>query len=81
MSRQSYPFEDVATQLARMIDAFGIERLLWGSDYTVVRDHHTYSESLFCVRDSDLLSEKDKEWILGKTLRQLLRWPARHQRA
>ena len=81
MSRQSYPFKDVAEQLARMIDAFGVERLLWGSDYTVVRDHHTYAQSLFCVRDSDLLSESDKEWILGKTLRQLLHWPARHQRA
>jgi predicted TIM-barrel fold metal-dependent hydrolase len=75
LSRQTYPYSDVTEQLLRMIDAFGVERLMWGSDYTVTRDHHTYAESLFCLRDTDQLSESDKESLVAGTLRRLLRWP------
>jgi hypothetical protein len=45
------------------------------SDYTVTVGHHTYAESLFCLRCSDQLSEGDKEWILGRSAREVLRWP------
>jgi L-fuconolactonase len=79
MSRESYPFRDVREQLARVVDAFGVNRLMWGSDRTMVNDHHTYAESLFSIRDSDLLSRSDKEWILGKTLRHLLKWRRREE--
>ena len=76
LSRQPFPYPDVREQLARVIDAFGAPRVMWGSDYTVTRDHHTYAESLFSVRESPLLSTGDKEWVLGATLRRVLRWPA-----
>jgi predicted TIM-barrel fold metal-dependent hydrolase len=75
LSRETYPYRDVTEQLLRMIDAFGPERLMWGSDYTVTRDHHTYAEALFCLRDTDRLSGRDKESLFGGTLRRLLRWP------
>jgi predicted TIM-barrel fold metal-dependent hydrolase len=75
LSRETYPYRDVIEQLLRMIDAFGVDRLMWGSDYTVTRDHHTYAEALFYLRHTDRLSESDKESLLGGTLRQLLRWP------
>lgn len=58
-----------------MIDAYGANRLMWASDFTVTVGHHTYAESLFCLRAADRLSENNKEWILGKTARQILRWP------
>ena len=61
-------------QLRRVIDAFGVKRLMWASDYTVTVDHHTYAESLFCLRCADQLSEGDKEWIL-ENRRELLHWP------
>jgi predicted TIM-barrel fold metal-dependent hydrolase len=75
LTRESYPYRDVTEQLLRMIDGFGVGRLMWGSDYTVTRDHHSYAEALFCLRDTDLLTDSDKESLLGGTLRQLLHWP------
>jgi predicted TIM-barrel fold metal-dependent hydrolase len=75
LTRKSYPFGDVTEQLLRMIDAFGVDRLMWGSDYTVTRDHHSYAEAIFYLRDSDRISDSDKESIFGGTLRKLLRWP------
>jgi len=75
LSREPFPYRDLLNQLPRVIDAFGVNRLMWASDYTVTVDHHTYAESLFCLRGANLLSESDKEWLLGKTARAILRWP------
>jgi L-fuconolactonase len=75
LSRQSFPFRDVVDQLRRVVDAFGVNRVMWASDYTVTTDHHTCAESLFCIRCADQLSETDKEWILGRTAREVLGWP------
>jgi L-fuconolactonase len=75
LTRQTYPYLDVVEQLLRMIDAFGVDRLMWGSDYTVTRDDHTYAEALFYLRDTDRLSDSDKVALFGRTLRRLLRWP------
>ncbi len=75
LSCERFPYRDLITELGRVIDAFGANRLMWASDYTVTADNHTCAESLFCLRCSDQLSESDKEWILGRTAREVLRWP------
>jgi len=75
LSREPFPYRDLIAQLRRVIDAFGVKRLMWASDFTVTVDHHTYAESLFCLRCAELLSENEKEWILGKTAREVLSWP------
>jgi len=75
LSREPFPYRDLISQLARVIDAFGVKRLMWASDYTVTVDHHTCAESLFCIRCAERLSESDKEWILGKSAREILGWP------
>ncbi|HKV55254.1 MAG TPA: amidohydrolase family protein [Candidatus Binataceae bacterium] len=75
LSREPFPYRDLITQLLRVIDAFGVQRLMWASDYTVTVDHHTCAESLFCLRCADRLSDGDKEWILGKSARTVLAWP------
>ncbi|MBV8806927.1 MAG: amidohydrolase [Sinobacteraceae bacterium] len=77
LSRESYPFLDLWPHLCRVIDAFGPDRLMWGSDVTRVRGLHTYAESLFYLLHSERLSRSDKQKILGATLRRLLRWQAR----
>jgi L-fuconolactonase len=75
LSQERYPFRDVLEQLTRTVEAFGADRVMWGSDYTVTRHHHTYAEALFYVRDTDLLSDSDKGQVLGATLRRILQWP------
>jgi len=75
LSREPFPYNDLIARLVEVIEAFGVKRLMWASDYTVTVDNHTCAESLFCLRCADQLSEEDKEWILGKTVREILRWP------
>ena len=75
LSQEKYPHRDAVHQLRKAVTAFGKERIMWASDYTESRRFHTWAQSLYYILYSDLLSETEKEWILGKSSRQILRWP------
>ena len=76
LSTEPYPFPDLDPKLRRAVDAFGRERVMWASDYTVSCHRQSWAEALFAIRHSPVLSEDDKAWILGRTIRGLLHWPA-----
>ncbi len=77
LSTEPYPFGDLNPKLRRAVDAFGPQRVMWASDYTMTRHRATWAETLFSIRDSSSLSEDEKAWILGGTAREILNWPAR----
>jgi L-fuconolactonase len=74
-----YPFPDAVALLQRALDAFGPERIMWGSDFTVTAEFASWAEELFYVRDAPALSSSDKEWVLGRTARHVLRWSAKEK--
>jgi predicted TIM-barrel fold metal-dependent hydrolase len=76
-SEQPYPYRDALPVLRRAIDAFGADRIMWASDYTQARTEMgiTWAQALYYVLDSDQLSETEKEWLLGGTVRKALHWP------
>jgi L-fuconolactonase len=71
----SYPFAEARPYLARTLDAFGRERVMWASDFTASRGLYNWSEAFYYMRDNPGLSEGDKEWVLGRTARTVLDWP------
>jgi predicted TIM-barrel fold metal-dependent hydrolase len=75
MSREAYPFRDVIPHLRRALDAFGPRRVMWASDHTQSKPHHSWAQALYYVLDSDALSDDEKAWILGRSARTMLRWP------
>jgi predicted TIM-barrel fold metal-dependent hydrolase len=77
LSAEAYPYDDLMPLLRRTIDAFGAERIIWASDYTVARDQNanSWAECLYYLLDSDQLSQREKEWILGGAVRKALNWP------
>jgi predicted TIM-barrel fold metal-dependent hydrolase len=74
LSREPYPHDDVWPHLERVIAAFGPERLMWGSDQTVF--DHDYRETVDLIRETDRLGARDKQQILGATLRRVWGWPS-----
>jgi hypothetical protein len=64
----------------KVVDAFGPERILWASDHTQavkagLSPHPApYSHSLHYLRDTDVFSAAEKEWLLGRTVRTVLNW-------
>lgn len=49
LSRDPWPYEDMRLIVERALEAFGAERLLWGSDYPHVLDVGPYPASLAAV--------------------------------
>jgi L-fuconolactonase len=74
VSADPYPFRDLWPYLHRVFDAFGLERVMWGTDITKHMKHHTYAEELDYIRYTDELSASDKATLLGGALRRVLHW-------
>ena len=71
-----YPFADLWPHLHRIIEAFGVDRVIWGSDWTRTTKWCSYAESTHYLRDTAELSFSDKEQLMGRTLRRIFRWPS-----
>jgi predicted TIM-barrel fold metal-dependent hydrolase len=69
-----YPYETLRPHLRKAIEAFGVKRLMWASDKTVMFGH-SWANLLYSVRDDPELSLDEKEWILGRSARAILKWP------
>ena len=74
LSRQRFPFADIWDPLARIFDAFGIDRCMWGTDWTRAVALLTYQQGVDAFRDTDRLSESDKRALMGETLQRVYRW-------
>lgn len=70
-----YPFAKLTPYLKRTFDAFGADRMMWGSDLT--RLPCSYRECLdHFAKELPFLSSDDRARVLGGTAARLLRWPA-----
>ena len=76
LSEEDYPYRDVMPLLRQAIDAFGVERIMWASDYTIAHDQNanSWAQCLYYLLDSDQLSRTEKEWLLGGSVRKVLNW-------
>ncbi len=69
LSKKKAPYLDMGPMIRRVVDAYGPQRVMWGTDcpYQVQKDH-TYRDSIDLIREQlDFLSASDKQWILRKT--------------
>ncbi len=74
-SSQPYPFRDMTVHLKRCYDAFGPQRCHWGTDITNSLAKATYRQRISHFTETlDFLSEDDKDWIMGRAIREKLGW-------
>lgn len=73
LGKKAAPYTDLGPMIRKVRDAYGAERLMWGSDCPFqVENGHTYADSIALIRDRlDFLSEDDKSWMLRKTAEKL----------
>jgi L-fuconolactonase len=65
-----------ASDTSRFSGRIGIGRFQNPATVGPYPGKHTYAESLHFIRDSDVLTQAEKEAILGGTVRKVLGWPA-----
>lgn len=74
LSREPYPWRDTHDLVQRVYQAYGVERLMWATDWPVCLRHTNYARTLSVVRDEMcFFNAEDLEWVLGRTALRL--WP------
>lgn len=70
----TYPWRDTWDLVKSVHDAFGPQRIMWGTDWPVCLPKTDYGSTLRVVAEAmDFFNEDDKRWVLGKTIERL--WP------
>jgi predicted TIM-barrel fold metal-dependent hydrolase len=74
MSREPFPFADLWEPLDKIFDAFGIERCMWGTDWTRATQVVSYPDAVAAFRDADHLSPADHQMLMGGSLERIFGW-------
>ena len=74
LSHEPFPYPDLWDPLARVFDAFGLDRCLWGTDWTRAVKVLTYREGVEAFRVTDRLSDSDKARLMGESLTRVYDW-------
>jgi predicted TIM-barrel fold metal-dependent hydrolase len=74
LSHEGFPYRDIWEPLGRIFDAFGIDRCMWGTDWTRAVGLLTYQQGVDAFRVTDRLSASEKATLMGGTLQRVYRW-------
>jgi predicted TIM-barrel fold metal-dependent hydrolase len=74
LSREPFPYNDLWEPLGRIFDAFGIDRCMWGTDWTRAVALLTYKQGVEPFRVTDRLSQSDRAALMGGTLERVYGW-------
>ena len=74
LSHQPFPYPDIWESLGRIFDAYGLERCMWGTDWTRAVKLLTYEQGVEAFRVSDRLSDADRAVLMGGTLSRVYNW-------
>ena len=74
LSHEPFPYKDIWDPLARIFDAFGLNRCMWGTDWTRAVALLTYEQGVDAFRVTDRLSDSDRATLMGDTLARIYNW-------
>jgi predicted TIM-barrel fold metal-dependent hydrolase len=74
LSHEPFPYNDLWDPLRRIFDAFGLERCMWGTDWTRAVALLTYEQGVQAFRVNDRLSDSDRAVLMGGALRRIYDW-------
>jgi L-fuconolactonase len=74
LSKEPYPFADIWDPLARVFDAWGLERCLWGTDWTRAFAVVNYEQAVEPFRITDRLSQAERAMLMGGACAKAYGW-------
>jgi L-fuconolactonase len=74
LSHEPFPYRDIWGPLARIFDAFGLDRCMWGTDWTRAAAVVDYKPAVDAFRLTDRLSESDRAKLMGGSLTKIYSW-------
>ena len=74
LSHEPFPYSDIWEPLGRIFDAYGLDRCLWGTDWTRAVRLLNYEQGVESFRVTDRLSDSDRATLMGGTLARVYKW-------
>ena len=74
LSHQPFPYPDIWEPLGRVFAAYGLERCLWGTDWTRAVKLLTYEQGVAAFRVTDALSDAERATLMGGALSRIYNW-------
>ena len=74
LSRAGYPYPDIWDPLARVFDACGLDRCLWGTDWTRAFAVVNYRQAVKPFRLTDRLTEGERAMLMGGACAKAYGW-------
>ena len=74
LAREPYPFPDIWDPLARIFDAWGFERCLWGTDWTRAFAVVNYEQAVRPFVEAKRLSASERAMLMGGACAKAYGW-------
>ena len=74
LSKEPYPFNDIWEPLARVFDAWGMDRCLWGTDWTRAAAVVDYEQAVRPFVETKRLSDSDRAMLMGGACAKAYNW-------
>ena len=74
LSKEPYPFNDIWDPLAKIFDAWGMDRCLWGTDWTRAFAVVNYEQAVKPFVETTRISANDKAMLMGGACAKAYSW-------
>jgi L-fuconolactonase len=74
LSQESYPFADIWDPLARVFDAWGLDRCLWGTDWTRAHAVVNYEQAVTPFLETERLNADERAMLMGGACAKAYGW-------
>jgi predicted TIM-barrel fold metal-dependent hydrolase len=74
LSHRPFPYDDIWDPVMRIIDAFGLDRCMWGTDWTRATALLTYAQGVDAFLATNRLSDSDRATLMGGTVQKVYGW-------
>ncbi len=74
LSEQGDPYDDIWDPLAKIFDAWGFERCLWGTDWTRAHAVLSYEQGVRPFRQINRLTDSERDMLMGGACAKAYNW-------
>lgn len=74
LSHKPFPYVDIWEPLSQIFQAYGLDRCMWGTDWTRAVNLLTYEQGVEAFRVTDQLTDDERAKLMGGSLEKIYKW-------
>ena len=74
LAHQPFPYPDIWEPLTQIFRAYGLDRCMWGTDWTRAVNLLTYEQGVEAFRVTDKLTDSERAQLMGGSLMKIYNW-------